>query len=260
MFRHNELSLILFFLWTFRQTINFKCLIISPEKTNACVRPETNFQLTVALLLGYFIHELIKLVVISRTFIDNTVVSFLIIIPTTLRTKFHFLRSVKSIFSVALFPVIGIFPMSRNNTFETSDFADPRVSFWSCEGVSLSATVFLWKKLLRNMKQMFSIQMQFLIVSRRKSQEFFPTAPFFFVLYMIAYESVLILRKLICPKKFLVTQVGWLLLLISFVLVNIYLYMEQKKYWAIQKLRKNAPALCILFFCFVCLFVCFCAF
>ena len=248
MFRHNELSLILFFLWTFRQTINFKCLIISPEKTNACVRPETNFQLTVALLLGYFIHELIKLVVISRTFIDNTVVSFLIIIPTTLRTKFHFLRSVKSIFSVALFPVIGIFPMSRNNTFETSDFADPRFSFWSCEGVSLSATVFLWKKLLRNMKQMFSIQMQFLIVSRRKSQEFFPTAPFFFVLYMIAYESVLILRKLICPKKFLVTQVGWLLLLISFVLVNIYLYMEQKQLSRHTKIKKKCASVCTLFF------------
>ena len=158
MFRHIELSLILFFLWTFRQIINFKCLIISPEKRNACVRPETYFQLTVALLLGYLIHELIKLVVISRTFIDNTVVSFLIIIPTRLRTKFHFLRSVKSIFSVALFPGIGIFPMSRNNTFETSDFADPRFFFWSSEGVSLSATVFLWKKLLRNMKQMFSIQ------------------------------------------------------------------------------------------------------
>ena len=71
--------------------------------------------------------------------------------------------------------------------------------------------------------------MQFLIVPGRKSQEFFPTAPFLFVLYMIAYQSALIPRKLLCPKKFLVTRLGWLLLLISFVLVNIYLYMEQKQ-------------------------------
>ena len=48
-----------------------------------------------------------------------------------------------------------IFPMSGNNTFETSDFADLRFSFWSSEGVSHSPTVFLFKKkILRNMKQM----------------------------------------------------------------------------------------------------------
>ena len=46
----------------------------------------------------------------------------------------------------------------------------------------------------------FSFKMQFLIVSRRKSQEFFPMAPFFFVLYMIAYQSALIPRRLLWPK------------------------------------------------------------
>ena len=50
-----------------------------------------------------------------------------------------------------------IFPMPGNNTFEASDFADPRFSFCSSEGTLLSLTVFLWKKLLRNnMKQMIS--------------------------------------------------------------------------------------------------------
>ena len=47
-----------------------------------------------------------------------------------------------------------IFPMSGNNTFETSNFADLHFSFWSSEGVPLSPTVFLRSKLLRNMKRM----------------------------------------------------------------------------------------------------------
>ena len=38
-----------------------------------------------------------------------------------------------------------IFPMSRNNTFGRSDFADLRFSFWSSEGVSHSPTVFMEK-------------------------------------------------------------------------------------------------------------------
>ena len=79
--------------------------------------------------------------------------------------------------------------------------------------------------------------MQFLIVSRRKSQEFFPTASFFFVLYMIAYQNVLIPRKLLCSKTFLVTRLGWLLL--SFALVNIYLYMEQKQLSSHTKSKKK---------------------
>ena len=89
-------------------------------------------------------------------------------------------------------------------------------------------------------------KMQFLIVTRRKSQEFFPKAPFFFVLYTIAYQNVLIPRKLLCSKKFLVTRLGWLLL--SFALVNIYLYMEQKQLSSHTKSKKNAPAFCTLFF------------
>ena len=91
--------------------------------------------------------------------------------------------------------------------------------------------------------------MQFLIVSRRKSQEFFSTASFFFVLYMIAYQSALIPRKLLCSKKFLVTRLGWLLLLISFALVNIYLYMEQKQLSSHTKFKKKrASALHTVFF------------
>ena len=82
--------------------------------------------------------------------------------------------------------------------------------------------------------------MQFLIVSRRKSQEFFPTASFFSVLYMIAYQNVLILRKLLCSKTFLVTRLGWLLLL--FALVNIYLYMEQKQLSSHTKIKKNCAS------------------
>ena len=82
--------------------------------------------------------------------------------------------------------------------------------------------------------------MQFLIVSRRKSQEFFPTASFFFVLYMIAYQNVLIPRKLLCSKTFLVTRLGWLLL--SFALVNIYLYMEQKQLSSHTKIKKKCAS------------------
>ena len=85
--------------------------------------------------------------------------------------------------------------------------------------------------------------MNFLIVSRRKSQEFFSTTSFFFVLYMIAHKSVLIPRKPIYPKKFLVTRLGWLLLLISFALVNIYLYMEEKQLSSHTKLKKKYASL-----------------
>ena len=95
--------------------------------------------------------------------------------------------------------------------------------------------------------------MQFLIVSRRKSQEFFPTASFFSVLYMIVYQNVLIPRKLLCSKTFLVTHLGWLLLL--FALVNIYLYMEQKQLSSHTKIKKKFasvlhPAFFFFFFFF----------
>ena len=48
--------------------------------------------------------------------------------------------------------------------------------------------------------------MQFLRISRSKSWRFSPAGPFFLVLYMIAYQSALISRKLPCPKNFLVTR------------------------------------------------------
>ena len=92
----------------------------------------------------------------------------------------------------------------------------------------------------------FSLKMQFKIVSRRKKMEFFPTAPFFLVLCMIAYQEALIQRQLPCLEKFLVRPLGWLLLLISFALVNIYLYIQQKQLSSHTKLRKNAPAFRIL--------------
>ena len=52
----------------------------------------------------------------------------------------------------------------------------------------------------------FSFKIQFLKVSRRKNQRFFPSGPFFLVLYMIVHQCAVIARKLPCPKKFLVTR------------------------------------------------------
>ena len=43
--------------------------------------------------------------------------------------------------------------MSGNNTFETSDFADRRFSSRNSDGGVFSPTMFLWKKILCNMKQ-----------------------------------------------------------------------------------------------------------
>ena len=69
-------------------------------------------------------------------------------------------------------------------------------------------------------------------------------------LYMIAYQSTLIPRKLLSPKNFLFTRLGWLLLLISFALGTIFICIwGRSSYQAIQKLRKNAPAFCSLSFC-----------
>ena len=72
--------------------------------------------------------------------------------------------------------------------------------------------------------------------------EFFPTAPFFLVLYMIAYQSALIQRQLLCLEKFLVRPLGWLLLLISFALVNIYLYIQQKQLSNQTKIKKKCTS------------------
>ena len=46
----------------------------------------------------------------------------------------------------------------------------------------------------------YGLNLQFLRVSRRKNQSFFPAVPFFFVLQMIVYWSTLIPRKLLFPK------------------------------------------------------------
>ena len=54
----------------------------------------------------------------------------------------------------------------------------------------------------------FSFTMQFLRVFRINSRRFFPAGPFFLALYMIIYQSDLILKKLPCPKKFLVTRLN----------------------------------------------------
>ena len=43
--------------------------------------------------------------------------------------------------------------MSGNNTFETSDFADRRFSSRNSDGGVFSPKMFLWKKILCNMKQ-----------------------------------------------------------------------------------------------------------
>ena len=54
----------------------------------------------------------------------------------------------------------------------------------------------------------YSFKMQFLRVSRRRNQIFFPAAPFFLVLYMIVYQSALIPKKHPCPKNFLVMRLS----------------------------------------------------
>ena len=59
----------------------------------------------------------------------------------------------------------------------------------------------------------FSFNMQSLRVSWRKSRRFFPAGPFFLMLYMIVYESVLIARKLPCPKKILVMRLSRVVLI-----------------------------------------------
>ena len=63
-------------------------------------------------------------------------------------------KSQKSNVAQTIMPWLVIFPMSGNNTFETSDFADRRFSFINCDGGLFSPTMFLWKKIFRNMKQM----------------------------------------------------------------------------------------------------------
>ena len=49
-----------------------------------------------------------------------------------------------------------IFPMSGNNTFETSDFTDPRFSLCSSEGTLLFPIGSLWKEFIAKQKQVIS--------------------------------------------------------------------------------------------------------
>ena len=61
------------------------------------------------------------------------------------------------------------------------------------EGEKLDKSVLTWRKntLIAVISGLnFSFKTQLLTVFWRKSEEFFPMAPFFFVLYMIAYQSV----------------------------------------------------------------------
>ena len=53
-----------------------------------------------------------------------------------------------------MYKMLVIFPMPRNNALEISDFADRRFSFRKRDGGLFPTTIFLWKKILRNMKQM----------------------------------------------------------------------------------------------------------
>ena len=50
----------------------------------------------------------------------------------------------------------------------------------------------------------FSFKMQFLRLSGRKTDDFFPAGPFFLVLNMIFDQNALIPRKVSSPKEFLV--------------------------------------------------------
>ena len=59
-----------------------------------------------------------------------------------------------SVYFVSLYSRLVIFPTPGNNSFETSDFADQRFSFRNRDGGLFSPTIFLWKKILHNMKQM----------------------------------------------------------------------------------------------------------
>ena len=77
-----------------------------------------------------------------------------------------------------------IFPMSGNNTLETSDFADLHF-FKVTEGALPSPTVFLWKKLLRNMKH---------IISCFLSKEFFSSRLRNFLHLWIFFKSIVFIK------------------------------------------------------------------
>ena len=79
-------------------------------------------------------------------------------------------------------------------------------------------------------------KLQFLIVSRKKSQELFPKDTFLLRVVHDYLSKCPNSKKTPLPQ---VTRLGWLLLLISFALVNIYLYMEQKQLSSHTTIKKK---------------------
>ena len=68
---------------------------------------------------------------------------------------------------ILLFRLV-IFPMSANNPFETTDFADPRFSFWSSECALLSLSKRYYEKIIADNETnnfVFSLQRVFLFPS-----------------------------------------------------------------------------------------------
>ena len=80
-------------------------------------------------------------------------------------------------------------------------------------------------------------KLQFLIVSRKKSQELFPKDTFLLRVVHDYLSKCPNSKKTPLPQ---VTRLGWLLLLISFALVNIYLYIEQKQLSSHTKIKKKS--------------------
>ena len=65
-----------------------------------------------------------------------------------------------------------IFPMFRNNTFEISDFADPRFSFWKQRGYFALSHLVLMEKFIVKQKQMILcfLSKEFLFFRLEKNQ------------------------------------------------------------------------------------------
>ena len=80
-------------------------------------------------------------------------------------------------------------------------------------------------------------KLQFLIVSRKKSHELFPKDTFLFRVVHDYLSKCPNSKKTPLPQ---VTRLGWLLLLISFALVNIYLYIEQKQLSSHTKIKQKS--------------------
>ena len=113
-----------------------------------------------------------------------------------------------------------ISPKSANNTFELSYFADLRFSCWSSKGALLSPTVFLWQKLLRNMKQMIlcSLSKEFVFSCRKMKEQIAETRNLLDIkliheagLYKQQHELLKTERNSLKRSKYLVKlQTSWL--------------------------------------------------